>query len=307
MQSKGKSGSTFRENKRMKLAVIIPTVGRAECVCSTLGWLARQTRRPDKVIVIGARTEDIEGVVDACDLDVQAELWHIGSSAQRNRGLALIAGQADIVLFLDDDFIPQHNYIAELERIFEAHTDIVGVTGRLIDDGVHGTGISFERAQEILARDVPPSPPTLLHRKGLYGCNMALRADAIANVRFDERLVLYGWQEDIDFSYQIGSRGRLVHYSGIGGVHMGIKRGRTSGLRFGYSQIANPCYLLGKGTIPRNRAYKIMWRNVASNLARSIRPEGHVDRRGRLWGNMLALRDLALGRLRPERILELGG
>lgn len=290
----------------MRIFVIIPTVGRAACVCDTLGWLARQTRRPDGVVVIGASAEDVEDVAETCDLPVEVELWRIGSSAQRNRGLDLVQHRADIILFLDDDFIPAPDYIAQMERLFASHPDLVGVTGRMIDDGVHGKGISFTEAQAILARDTPPAEPALVPRKGLYGCNMALRAEAIGPVRFDERLVLYGWQEDIDFSFQVGARGRLALYDGIGGVHMGIKRGRTSGIRFGYSQIANPCYLLGKGTIPRNRAYKIMWRNVASNIARSLRPEGHVDRRGRLWGNMLALRDLLLGRLRPERILELG-
>lgn len=291
----------------MRIFVIIPTVGRAACVRDTLGWLARQTRRPEGVIVIGATDADIAEAEQASDLPVEAVLWRIGSSAQRNRGIELAVGRADILLFLDDDFIPQLDYIERMERLFAAQHDIVGVTGRMIDDGVHGTGISFEQAQVILTRDTPPAQPSCVVRKGLYGCNMALRAEAVGDIRFDERLVLYGWQEDIDFSYQIGARGRLVHYDGIGGVHMGIKRGRTSGLRFGYSQIANPCYLLGKGTIPRNRAYKIMWRNVATNLARSLRPEAHVDRRGRLRGNMLALRDLVIGRLRPERILELGG
>jgi hypothetical protein len=41
------------------------------------------------------------------------------------------------------------------------------------------------------------------------------------------------------------------------------------------------------------------------NVARAARPEAYVDRRGRLVGNVLALRDLVTGRMAPERILEL--
>jgi len=42
-----------------------------------------------------------------------------------------------------------------------------------------------------------------------------------------------------------------------------------------------------------------------SNTVRSMRPEPFVDRRGRLPGNILALADLALGRINPERASEL--
>jgi hypothetical protein len=41
------------------------------------------------------------------------------------------------------------------------------------------------------------------------------------------------------------------------------------------------------------------------NLARSLRPEPWVDRRGRMKGNWLALRDWLLGRMHPRNILTL--
>ena len=44
-------------------------------------------------------------------------------------------------------------------------------------------------------------------------------------------------------AYETTSRANVLR-----GVHLGNKRGRVSGLRFGYSQIANPIYLLQKGT-----------------------------------------------------------
>jgi hypothetical protein len=89
------------------------------------------------------------------------------------------------------------------------------------------------------------------------------------------------------------------------GVHLGIKLGRTSGVRFGYSQIANPIYLIRKGSMPRRHANKIMLRNLAANLARSLYPEPWVDRRGRLKGNLLALFDMLRGRISPNQILRL--
>jgi hypothetical protein len=73
----------------------------------------------------------------------------------------------------------------------------------------------------------------------------------------------------------------------------------------GYSQIANPVHLVRKGTFTFRRALFQMARNVAMNLCFSFTPEPYVDRRGRLRGNLTALKDLVLGRVHPERILTL--
>ena len=66
-------------------------------------------------------------------------------------------------------------------------------------------------------------------------------------LRFDENLPLYGWLEDIDFARSIAPYGRVVKSMLLRGVHLGVKRGRTSGVKLGYSQIANPLYMLEKG------------------------------------------------------------
>jgi hypothetical protein len=136
---------------------------------------------------------------------------------------------------------------------------------------------------------------------------MSFRLEPIrrSNLQFDEQLPLYAWQEDIDFSMRLQPHGRIVKSEALRGVHLGIKAGRTSGVRLGYSQIANPIYLLRKGTMSWKHARKLMGRNVLANLARSLRPEPWVDRKGRLKGNLLAFLDLAVGRISPQRILQL--
>jgi len=99
--------------------------------------------------------------------------------------------------------------------------------------------------------------------------------------------------------------GRIVRSTRLLGVHLGTKRGRTSGVKFGYSQIANPIYMTRKGTLSPPRALCQMGRNLARNIARCLAPEPWIDRRGRLKGNMLALGDLALGCIDPRKILQL--
>ncbi|WP_428378250.1 glycosyltransferase family 2 protein [Lichenicoccus sp.] len=139
-----------------------------------------------------------------------------------------------------------------------------------------------------------------------YGCNMALRLEPLIRhrLRFDERLPLYAWFEDVDLTRRLGRHGRIVKLPSARGVHLGIKLGRTSGTRLGYSQVANPIYLARKGVYPWFRVLRDLSRHLLVNCVKSIRPERYIDRRGRLRGNARALRDLLRGRLRPERILD---
>ena len=135
---------------------------------------------------------------------------------------------------------------------------------------------------------------------------MAFRMSAIgADVRFDERLALYGWLEDKDFSRTAKKSGRLVQCGALIGVHLGLKQGRVSGRKFGYSQIVNPWYLCRKGTLSMQEAWSNTLKALATNGIRTIRPESFIDRRGRFQGNVLAVRHLLSGICRPETAAEL--
>jgi hypothetical protein len=109
----------------------------------------------------------------------------------------------------------------------------------------------------------------------------------------------------VDFCRQIAVYGRIVKNPRMTGVHLGVKSGRTSGIRFGYSQIANPYYLWRKGTNQAGGALHQMLRNILANVVKSIKPEPWIDRRGRAVGNALGLADFVRGRLDPRRILDL--
>jgi hypothetical protein len=57
--------------------------------------------------------------------------------------------------------------------------------------------------------------------------------------------------------------------------------------------------------VPRGFAYRLMVRNIAANVVKSVRPEPYVDRKGRLKGNLLAAYHILKGRVDPEYILKL--
>lgn len=293
-------------SKQTRIVVAIATTGRADVLLETLRELREQTRPADAICICPAEARDVDlAAVAALDLPVRYSHGPRGASAQRNAILRDV--DAEIVMILDDDFVMARDYLAELERLFLDRPDVIMSTGTLLADDVNGPGMTLDQAKTLLEAHVVAGTPVTTEVFNGYGCNMAVRWSRVAGegVAFDERLPLYSWAEDVDFSRQAAAYGRIVRSNRLVGVHRAVKNGRTKGTRFGYSQIANQLYLARKGTITGKLALIYGARNVLANLRRSIRPEPFVDRRGRLLGNWFGLVDIVLGRCRPERILDL--
>jgi GT2 family glycosyltransferase len=290
----------------MKLVVIIPTLGRSEQLAHLLAHLERQHRSPDEVIV-SAPDETHVDLHEKHHFPISLVFGKKGLAAQRNSALSHALGRFDVITFFDDDFVPADDYLDLVAAAFREHNDWAVVMGHVVRDGAKSAGLNwFDAMMALYASEMePPSEAQVVDHVGAYGCNMSIRSSMIVDLRFDERLVLYGWQEDIDFTSQLRRKGRVVCVNTIRGVHLGLKAGRVSGERFGYSQIVNPLYLIRKGTVPATFALPLMGRNIAANLARSLWPEPHVDRRGRLRGNLLALIHVLMGRIEPEYILKI--
>lgn len=290
----------------MRIGIGIATVGRAVVLKEVLAELHRQVRAPDRVIICHTRPADVEG---SAGIWPGAEFLTSTPGLPRQRNVILdAAADCDVVLFLDDDFLPAPDYLAVLEAAFAAQPALVVMTGEVIADGAKGPGLTVEEGRALLAADRYEgdrlaSTPAF----NGYGCNMAVRMQPVRayGIHVDEALPLYAWYEDIDFTRRVAQHGTMVRLHGARGVHLGVKFGRGSGLRLGYSQVVNPIYLARKGTFPWNHAIPSAARHCLANCVRSLRPEPWVDRWGRFKGNLLGLGDLLRGRARPERVLGL--
>lgn len=290
----------------MKVTVAIATAGRRGVLSETLEFLHKNIRDIDEIVICPARENDVDrALLFECFPNARIVTGDIGSSPQRNAIMDVV--ETDLVLFLDDDFLPADDYIEETRRLFQSDPGIIAATGHVIRDGIIGPGLSTAEGIEVLEGLGPNDAGGPDEIYNVYGCNMIIRVDLARqnNIRFDENLPLYAWQEDLDFSRQLAPFGRIVIAPRLRGVHLGTKRsGRSPGKRLGYSQIANPIYLATKGTLSWRRAVRLISRNIASNAVKCARPEPWIDRRGRLWGNVIALGDLLLRRLDTRRVLD---
>lgn len=290
--------------KDLSVAVVIASLGRPELVTQVLSLIEGQTCAPDILLFSVVSDDDLPHGFEASDM-IKVVKANKGLCAQRNAALDMLQSRVDLIVFYDDDFVPSRFSIERIKRFFIAHPEVAGATGNVISDGINTLGISYQEAAELLRRhDERDFSPNCIVTglNGLYGCNMVYRTAAIGETRFDERLPLYAWQEDVDFAASLRGRGRIVKTFAFAGVHQGVKFGRTSGVKLGYSQVINPSYLANKGTMTLARATRLVLGNMIANHARCFRPEPWVDRRGRVKGNWIGLGDLLRGRLTPERI-----
>ncbi|CAN5915417.1 glycosyltransferase [soil metagenome] len=290
----------------LKIAIAIATAGRREVLSDTIRFIARQSRPADELLICPAKPDDIDPRC-VCDFPslVKVISGPIGLPAQRN--VLIEACSSDLIVFFDDDFLPADDFLAETERLFLAHPQVVVATGKVLADGILGPGLTHDEGVRLVAEaGANNNAKTVETTYNAYGCNMVVRLYPVRvhAIRFDEKLPLYAWLEDVDFSRQLAPHGSVVQANRLRGVHLGTKRsGRSPGKRLGYSQIANRIYIMRKGNMTLKQALDGNLRNILSNLVRSIHPEPWVDRRGRLKGNMLAVWDWLCGRVDPERIL----
>ena len=216
---------TSSTEPRLGIAVGIATSGRAAILAETLADLERQTLRPERVLVLYGVPSDIAGLPARYPAVHFAEAEG-GLCAKRNRILDEAAG-LDLILFIDDDFLLDPDYLRVTEEAFRGNGAMVAATGTVLADGAKGPGLSVEQGRRALAAGFRGHSGDLRPAFNTYGCNMTFRIGAIRDhgLRFDEQLPAYAWYEDIDFSRRLGAQDR----AGVGQAP-GLLAGRQSGL-----------------------------------------------------------------------------
>ncbi len=299
------SAGAARRDRPLRIALGIASAGRPSILRETIDYLTGLPDQAERLIVCVPVIEDAAGLAGRSDVEVI--VGSRGLTVQRNRIMQAASADADVLIFLDDDFIPAATFLSRMAAVFATKPDVAIATGEVLADGVLDGGLSMTKALEVL-ETAGEGAEHVADVYNAYGCNMAVRLAPVVEhaLTFDEQLPLYGWLEDVDFSRSIARHGRSVYVEGARGVHLGVRSGRQPGRRLGYSQIANPVYLIRKGTMSKGRAIAQIGRNILANMSGAVLKDRLIDRWGRLNGNVLALADLLVGRASPSRILELG-
>ena len=287
---------------------IIPSTNRAAVLHDTVVSLLAQTERPAEIVlaIVDAGT-DILPATRAIPI-VRVVISAKGSVQQRNTALDHLDPSCTLVTFFDDDVELHPDYLCNCRAFMAGHPEVAGISGRAIADGTLIGEISRVRAVNLIREF---DEPQFRHRVwfGMTGFDMTVRRDVADRVRFDDRLRLYALYEDFDFSVRCRRFGTIMSVDQCVLVHLRTGSARISPVRLGYAQLVNPLYLCWKGSHAWYHAARICARSLLGNMLGSLTVRQGIsrrERRGRLWGNALGIRDVLRYGPRPEGIQNIG-
>ncbi len=231
----------------MKIGVIISTYNNPRWLAKTLTGYTLQTEQPDEVIIAddGSKEETKELIDSFRDKLPIRHVWHEDRGFQKSEILnkAIMASEADYLIFTDQDCIPRRDFVATHKALAEQ--------GRFLSGGVYK--LCMEASEAITSEDIQNDNAFQLswlkghgqstnltgiiksirltknatiarimnvispRAKTFNGCNSSCwRADAIAVNGYDESLH-YGGQ-DREFGMRLtnnGIRAKQIAFSAI--------------------------------------------------------------------------------------------
>ena len=200
-----------------KISTIIPTYRRSKDLERCLEALKKQTRLADEVILVVRDTDD-ETWSFLDNFNAESLPMHTvkvsvpGQVAALNAGLDKAKGE--IIAITDDDAAPHVDWLQRIEAHYLVDKTIGGVGGR---DFLYIDNQLVEGAKKTVGKLQWFGGTIGNHHLGvgeprevdiLKGANMSFRKDAIAGLRFDERLRGTGAQVHNDLSFCLAVRRR---------------------------------------------------------------------------------------------------
>jgi len=290
-----------------KLAFVIPTKDRPEELRRLLKSLETQSALPAEVVVVDGSREPVQGIVEECRALPVRYLRCLPPSAtrQRNEGIRAIRPECDLIGILDDDSVLDPKACEAMLRFWKEAGQEVG-----------GASFNLVNHPPLFASGLKQLP--LAERFGLYSAKQGAvlpsgfqvmlialdenrpvqwlpsgtsvwRREVFGEYRFDEWYAGYSYLEDLDFSYEVGKKYKLVVVAEARQFHYPSPRCRLDGYRFGLREVANRLHFVRKhGELSVAKCYAALSMRAILSLAMAVR-ERNRDYLRRTAGNVVGL------------------
>lgn len=261
----------------MNIVVVIVTKDRPDDLQRCLESIKQQTIPSKCIVVDGSTTARTIAEQFQCDYYRSDP----GITKQRNVARNHIPDDTDIVIYCDDDTVWSANVLGLVQKNFEDQ-NVVGLTGNFSNEPIVGL---FKKIIGTLSGTYTTKPysitsgifniinPVVKHEtvQWLPGAFMCYRWSAVKAIAFDEWFSGYGLGEDFDFSYRVGSQGKLLADPDLKIIHLHSAKNRDW-QKFGTMRIVNRNYLRKKFW-PKSTArwLGMSWSNSWLMLANGLR------------------------------------
>lgn len=298
-----------------RLSLVVPTKDRPEDLRRLLASIAAQTRVPDQVVVVDGSEPPVKTLCEAfpgLSLDY-VRVFPPSLAAQRNVGMARLRPEITHAGYLDDDIVLERDAVERMMLAWQDAGEDVGGIGFNITNRPRPPLLWLRRLFLLEHRE-----PGRMLASGcaashyvcerdhdadwLSGGAATWRRDVVEQFPYDEWFVGTGLLEDVDFSFNVRGRYRLVVASAARLAHYSRPIRDESQYLLGKWQVVNRMYLVRKYRKRGMSAWPAWWASIgmvmlhgAAALARRSPPL-----LARARGNLGGMLDELLGR--RERI-----
>jgi len=208
----------------VKVSVLVTTYGRREYLEKCLVSLSGQERTPDQIVIVLRDTDTetktfVERFLAAYEGPMEISVTEVsepGVLPANRAGLPLVKGE--ILCFIDDDAAARPDWIASIERRFEADPRLGALGGRDIQHT--DEGIKEEPAREVgrirwygrIIGNHHCRLPGYHKAEVLKGCNMSFRRHLITG--FDEGIIGNAHYYEMDLCLGVLSAGYEIRFDG---------------------------------------------------------------------------------------------
>ena len=286
------------------MLIVIPTRNRIQELINTLNFLESNRFFFKKILIVDSSTLEIKGKIKKKILEYCSTITIIDSEPstciQRNVGLNFL-GDNEYVMFLDDDNKFYPDAFSKMQYFLNKNKDFVGVAfnqvynekKNILDKfkknyivnniGIYSSdngGFSSSGWQSRFVNFNHDAPVQWLPTRAVI-----YKSNAIKNIKFDNKLGVYGYLEDLDFSLQIKKRGNLMVCAEAKYTHdQSITR---PGFEFGKKELRNRYYIIKKHKLNKNLFFLTSVFRMILTFKEAVM--GDLNSFKRLAGNLVAL------------------
>lgn len=233
-------------------SAIIPTKNRYDDLNRCVDSILKSSVLPNEIIII-----DQSNNAQELSFDTSIPIVHIrdcgitGLCDAKNVGVK--HSRSDILFFFDDDIIVFDDFFNNIMKTFDNHLDVYGVSGRQVNskstkfklfffDVFHKGPFADKRKKfnsghfkkDLIETDILPGGVT------------AYRKEVFDNYAFDDVLVKYCLGEDMDFSYRVSRKYKLILQNSAKVIHNHSQIGRYDAIESYACKVAGFYYFYKK-------------------------------------------------------------